>query len=267
MKKSLKMRMLVALLVLTGTGAAFGVPPYLWYATHSINYYYGNGCDPRLYLSGSHGEADGFHNAIVAKGIANSWRRYNRRDAECTAARWTGTSAEINEVDFLFYSGLGCGSGPYLGCDAAYLITNWSDMRLGGNGYLKWVQGSACGWFIPHEMDDCSLGKDEFERWDDCFTGVHTVQGHRAATYDLIDGNAMSGEFWNRWVSWGYSIYDAWRDAQIIWVYEVGNSGLQPATAAHDETYAYEYWEDATDNPAPSGMGWLGWTSVGTPEY
>lgn len=263
-------RIIITTIILTAIGgiAVYAVPPYMWYATHSIEYYYGNGCSPLLNLDTSHDDADGFHNAIVAKGISNSWRRYNRRDAECTATRWSGTSAENNSVDFLFYSGHGCGTGPYLGCSSAYTITNWSDIRFGGTGYLKWVQATACGWFVPEALDQCNSGRDEYERWGNCFNGVHTVQGHRAVTYEYVQSDSMSREFWDRWVSQNNTIYYAWRQAQIHWVYEVGgNPGLQPATAAHSSSYAYELWSNAGDTPAPNGMGWLGWTTVGTPEY
>lgn len=248
-------------------GAAHAVPPYMWYATHSIEYYYGNGCQ-NLNLGGCHEEALGFSCAIQAWGLSNTWYRYNRRDAECTAARWTGASAEVNYVDFLFYSGHGCGTGPYLGCDPEYEITNWTDIRFGGNGYLKWVQGAACSWFVAAVADDCHSGKTPFQRWGNCFAGVHTVQGHRANTYDYVDWLQMSSEFWGRWVNTGDVISMAWRDAQARWVYEEeGNPGLQPATAASDMTYALELWEDATDTPAPSGIGYLGWSTFGTPEY
>ena len=37
-------------------------------------------------------------------------------------------------------------------CDQAYQITNYSDIRFGGNGYLKWVQAAACSWFIADSM-------------------------------------------------------------------------------------------------------------------
>ena len=267
----MKIQAIFILALFAGASVVFdaeAVPSYMWYATYSINYYYGNGCSYYLNLGGSHAEADGFHNAVTAKGLANSWYRYNRRDDACTAARWTGASAEINGVDFLFYSGHGCGTGPYLGCTPVYTVTNWSDIRFGGNGFLRWVQGAACEWFVAGDADPCGSGLTEYERWNASFAGVHTVQGHRAVTYDYTDGDEMSGEFWNRWVSWNNTIYAAWREAQIHWVYEEGgHPGLQPATAAHDSNYANELWTNATNNPAPSGYGWLGWTTVGTPEY
>ena len=60
----------------------------------------------------------------------------------------------------------------------------------------------------------------------------------------------------------------AWREAQAHWVYEeAGNPGLQPATAAPNQNYAYELWADAGNAPAPSGIGYLGWATFGTPEY
>ncbi|MBN1759966.1 MAG: hypothetical protein JW863_16690 [Chitinispirillaceae bacterium] len=256
-------------LALTAAGVVTvgATPPFMWYATHSIQYYVGNGCNAGLNLGGSHNEASGFSNAVQAWGLPNTWYRYNRRDTECIAARWSGTAAEVNQVDFLFYSGHGCGTGPYLGCSSAYSITNWADIRFGGNGYLKWVQGSACCWFVAPESDDCQSGMHPFDRWNNCFAGVHTIQGHRANTFDYTDGQSMSAEFWSRWVN-GNTIYMAWREAQIHWVYEEeGNPGLQPATAAHDQLWGYELFEDAEDVQAPSGIGYLGWTTVGTPTY
>jgi hypothetical protein len=247
---------------------AQAVPPFMWYATHSVEYYYGNGCAYNLNLQRCHEEADGFNYAIQALSLPNAWYRYNRRDEECTAYRWTGVSAEVNMVDFLFFSGHGCGTGPYLGCDPAYEITNWTDIRFGGDGYLKWVQGTACTWFVAAAADDCESGMEPFERWGNCFVGVHTVQGHRADTYEYVNELQMSAEFWERWVTAGNTISMAWREAQSHWVYEeAGNRGLQPATAASNMNYAFELWADASDAPAPSGIGYLGWSTFGTPEY
>lgn len=247
---------------------AQAVPPYMWYATHSIENYSGNGCDYGLNLQRTHEEADGFNAAIQGRSLPNAWYRYNRRNEECTAERWTGEYAEINMVDFLFFSGHGCGTGPYLGCDPAYELTNWTDIRFGGNGYLKWVQGSACSWFIAAVADKCESGKEPFERWANCFAGVHAIMGHRAVTYEYINEVQISAEFWERWVDTGNSVYTAWREAQAHWVYEeAGYPGLQPATAAPSFTYISELWADAGDAPAPSGIGYLGWTTFGTPEY
>ena len=97
---------------------------------------------------------------------------------------------------------------------------------------------------------------------------VHTVQGHRAVTYDHAYSNEMSDEFWDRWVDNGESIYWSWREGQINWVYtHAGNPGLQPATAGQSSSYANETWSDATDDQAANGMNWLGWATVGTPQY
>ncbi len=259
-----------ALLVLAIACCAFTVPPYLWYATHSIEDYTMTGCHFFLNLFFCHEEASGFSNAIVSLNLPCQVRYvYNRHDDECTAARWTGMDAEINGVDFLFYSGHGCATGPYLGCNSTYQVTNWSDIRFGGSGYLKWVQAAACNWFIPDEMDeDCATGMSVFQRWTNCFQGVHIIQGHRAATYDHSNYDSMSTEFWNRWVCWNEIIYYAWRDAQIKWVYErSSNRGLQPASATPTHYYLCELWQDATDAPAPTGMGYLVWATVGIPEY
>ena len=130
------------------------------------------------------------------------------------------------------------------------------------------MQGAACSWFVAAESDDCESGLTAFQRWNNCFAGVHTVQGHRANTYDYVDYMQMSSEFWGRWVNAENTIYMAWREAQAHWVYEeAGNPGLQPATAAPDMTFSFELWEDAADTMAQSGIGYLGWSTFGTPEY
>ncbi|MBD3343853.1 MAG: hypothetical protein GF401_02175 [Chitinivibrionales bacterium] len=244
------------------------VPSYLWYATHSIEDYSVNGSCGWLDPMKPHDEADGFAAAVQGHNITNSWLRYNRRDSECTAFRWSGTSAETNNVDFLFYSGHGWGDGPYLGCNGAYLITCWIDIQFGGSGYLKWVQASACEWFVDEMYDRAGSGLNEHERWGPAFKGVHAVQGHRAATYDHNYSNEISDEFWDRWVDNGESLYWSWRQAQIHWIYTVtGYPGLQPATGAANSTYGYETWAAAGNEMAPDGMGWLGWATVGDPDY
>jgi hypothetical protein len=263
-----KRHVIICVLIVSAL-STFATPSYLWYATHSIENYSGNGCNGLLSNLGTcHEDADGFDTAIVAHNINNSWRAYNRRDTACTAARWTGLSAEINDVDFLFYAGHGCGKGPLLGCTSTYGITNHSDIRFGGLGYLKWVQAAACEWFVPDSLDRCNVGLDVYTRWDSCFVGVHSVMGHRAVTYDHSYSNEMSDEFWDRWVDQGDQIYYAWQQAQIHWVYEEGgNPGLAPATAAHNQSFGYEQWSSAGDTLAPDGMGWFAYTTVGTPEY
>lgn len=260
-----------ALLTLILTFSAFTVPPYMWYATYSMENYSRTGCNVFVNLGSAHEDATGFSNAVNSAGLSCDVRHvYNRRDAECIPSRWSGYYAEVNYVDFLFYAGHGCGTGPYLGCDPAYQITNWSDIRFGGSGYLKWVQAAACNWFIADSIDgSCGTGMDEFQRWENCFEGVHAIQGHRAVTYDhprYFD--SMSIEFWDRWVYQNNTIYNAWKSAQIKWVYEKGRyRGLQPATAASDLIYLNELWQDASDAPAPPGMKYLAWATVGTPQY
>jgi hypothetical protein len=242
----------------------------MWYATHSIEAYVLSGCHFYYNLFTTHEDAAGFSKAVNSANLSSNVRYvYNRRDTACTANRWSGRSAEINYVDFLFYAGHGCATGPFLGCNSAYQIANWSDIRFGGYGYLKWVQAAACSWFIPDSLDeDCGTGMTEFERWDSCFNGVHVIQAHRAETYDHSHSDSMSIDFWNRWVYQNNSIYQAWRNAQIKWVYErTGYPGLQPATAAHDLSYLNELWQNATDAPAPFGMNYLMWATVGNPEY
>jgi hypothetical protein len=97
---------------------------------------------------------------------------------------------------------------------------------------------------------------------------VHTVQGHRAATYDLSNPQPLLNDFWNDWVTGGESIDEAWKSAQIEFVYANGaNPGLQPATMAATADYAAETWSAAGDDVAPIGAAWFSWRTVGTPEY
>jgi hypothetical protein len=248
--------------------AAWPVPPYLWFSTQSIENYAGNGSCGWINLGTCHEDADGFVAAVVNHNIPNKWYRYNRRDADCYAFRWTGTYAENNDVDFLFYAGQGWGNGPYLGCNPGYPITCWTDIRFGEGGYLKWVQAAACEWFAAKAVDPARSGLDEFQRWTSCFRGVHAVMGHRALTYDHTHSIEMSDEFFDRWVDGNESLYSAWRKSQVAWVYTYGGApGLQPAVAAANASYANETWSAAADSKAPNGMGWLGWTTVGTPQY
>lgn len=259
------------LLILTVACSAFTVPPFMWYATYSIEGYSLTGCSPFSNLGSAHEDAIGFSNAVNSAGLpCNARHVYNRRDTLCTPDLWSGVYAEVNYVDFLFYAGHGCATGPYLGCDPAYQITNYADIRFGGNGYLKWVQAAACSWFIEDSLDrSCSTGMDEFQRWRNCFAGVHTIQGHRAITYDHASYfDSMSIDFWNRWVYQNNTIHNAWKSAQIKYVYEKGGyRGLQPATAAPESIYINELWQNATDALAPYGMGILVWGTVGNPQY
>ncbi len=256
---------------------AWAVPPFLWYGTYSVENYIGNGCPcDTIVINGqigvicphldyAHEEAAAFSNAIVSLGISNSNYCYNRQDDAVTAVRWTGTSAEINYVDFLFYSGHGNGFGPHIGCTSTYTVTCYDISFHGPDGYLKWVQGSACLWFCYPER---AGGVDEFTRWSDSFQGVHTVQGHRAGTYELENPQPLFNDFWNDWVTAGESIDEAWKSAQVEFIYANGaHPGLQPATMAATSDYAEETWASAVDDPAPNGAQWLSWRTVGTPEY
>ncbi len=260
---------LAGIIILMVACSTFSVLPYMWYSTYSIEDYYYNGCDPLLDLSTAHDDADGFSRAINSAGLPCEVQYiHNVRDAACTANRWTGTNAEINEVDFVFYAGHGCGTGPYLGCTPQYTLTNWSDIRFGASGYLKWVQAAACSWFAADSVDDCPTGMTEFQRWGNCFKGVHTVQGHRALTFEHRFSDSMSTEFWTRWAFQNNTIHNAWKCAQIHWVYEkTGYWGLQPATAGADYSYATELFVNAPDYPAPAQMGCLMWATVGNPLY
>lgn len=255
----------IALLFVTHTLAD---PPYMWYATYSIENYQANGSCGRNDLWSCHDDADGFSLAVNGRNLSNTWYHYNRRDAACTANRWTGVDAEINYNDFVFYAGHGCGTGPIFGCNPGYPITNWEDIRFGGNGYLKWVQGATCSWFAEQQYDPCQSGVAVMERWTSCFRGVHAVQGHRAVTWDHVYSIQMSQQFWNDWCTNNQSLYWSWRNSQVLWVYEAGGfQGLMPATAAHNTDYGLEYFAEATDDPAPDGMNWLLWTVVGYPLY
>jgi hypothetical protein len=255
---------------------ANAIPPYLWYSTHSVEDYVGNGCEcKRVQIDGvwiwacinldyAHDEASAFSAAIVSLGINNSMYRYNRQDVNATAARWAGADAEINYADFLFYSGHGTGFGPYLGCNSTYEVTCY-DIRFHENAYLKWVQASACQWFCS---PDYASGIGEFSRWSDSFKGVHTVQGHRALTYDVANPQPLFNDFWIDWVNAGESIDEAWKSAEIEFIYANGaRGGLQPATMAANAVYGGETWAAAGDDTAPNGAYWLSWRTVGVPEY
>lgn len=173
----IKIRFFIVVLALLSFNL-FAIPPYLWYSTHSIENYSGNGnnCNGNWWpnLGTCHEDADGFSYAVSGHNVFNDYYRYNRRDADCTAARWSGSSAENNDADFLFYAGHGWGNGPFLGCNAAYPITSWTDIRFGGGIYLKWVQAAACEWFVDETVDPAGSGKNEFARWSDCFNGAYS---------------------------------------------------------------------------------------------
>lgn len=241
---------------------SYATPSFMWYATHSVENYVGNGCSGSN-LGTCHEDADGFSAAVNGHTISNKWYRYNRRDTACTAARWVGTGAETNYVDFLFYAGHGDGSGPFLGCSSTYTLDSWNDLRFGASGYLKWVQAAACLWFV-----DSAFGMTKWQRWDAAFTGVHVVMGHKALTYDHSYSNQMSDNFWDLWVDSGWGVTSAWLEAQIRWVYtEAGNPGLLPAGMAPNSTYGTETWAAATDVKAPNGAGILYSRTAGTPQY
>ena len=256
------------LIVVTVPIILFGAPPYMWYATYSIEDYDANGDCGRENLWAAHDDADGFSSAVQQYNFPNTWYRYNRRDTQCTAARWSGADAEINNVDFLFYAGHGCSTGPVLGCNSGYPITCWNDISFGGNGFLKWVQGACCSWFTPQEYDNCNSNMDPIPRWWPCFKGVHSVMGHRATTWDHEYSDEMTLEFWKQWYEYSMPIFWAWRQSQVKWVYmESGLPGVEPAIAAANDDYRMEYFSNAQDTPAPDGLGSLTWSTVGTPLY
>lgn len=266
------------LLILLMQVTAVAIPPYLWYGTYSVENYAGNGCPcDTIQINGhwgvfcgenlqyAHEEASAVSTAITNLGINNSMLRNNRRDDAATAACWKGASAEIKYLDFLFFSGHGNGFGPRLGCSSEYLLTCYDISFCGSGGYLKWAQGSACLWFCH---PDYANGVDEFTRWSGSFQGVHTVQGHRAYTYEVYNPQPLFNDFWNDWVQSGESIDEAWKSAQVEFVYANGaNPGLQPATMAANSSYAVETWAAAGNEYAPAGANYLSWRTVGSPEY
>lgn len=245
-------------------------PPYMWYATYSVNNYSANGDCGRGNLQRSHEGAEAFSAALESMNLNNTWYRYKRKDSECLASRWTGESAEVNQVDFVFYAGHGCGKGPVFGCNPEYQIFNKDDIRFGGNYYLKWVQAASCSWFTPTQYDDCQTGLSAWVRWKPCFRGVHAIMGHMAKTWEYEYMQEAAQQFWNDWCVNGFSIWEAWYWSQAYWVYEKGgNYGLQIAIAAPTEAYAHETFADASDAPAPAPAGdpWIEMSIVGYPAY
>jgi hypothetical protein len=260
------LRTTIVLLILVLCAANLSaVPPYMWFATHSIERYDLNGCPANYNLGTCHEDAAGFAAAVNAYADDESsvWHRFDREDTACTAARWTGSTAETNRVDFLFYAGHGDGGGPFLGCSAPYIIEQYDDIRFGQSYYLKWVQAAACLWFT-----DSHNGKSKFTRWDPAFCGVHTVMGHKAVTFDHDFPYTMSYTFWSKWTNQGINISIAWLDAQILAVYTLGGKpGLCPYSMAPNSTYLREMWADAGDEKAPYGCTVGVYRVAGIPIY
>jgi hypothetical protein len=251
------------------SAASFAVPPNMWYATYSINNYTANGNGGGMWgnLGTCHADADGFNAAVVAHNPPGRAYHYNRRDAAVTAARWNGANAEININDFIFFAGHGWDIGPYFGSNTGYPISSITNIRFGGpgGGFLKWVQAAACDWFMPQAV--ANTGLNEFARWNASFQGVHSVMAHRAVTYDHAFSNQMSSAFWTRWKTNGETIYSAWVNAQIDWVYtQAGNVGLEPAVM-YETGMNNETWASATNAFATVGTKNLTWTTVGNPQY
>jgi hypothetical protein len=251
---------------------AFAVPPYLWYATYSINNYdcYSNTCRgvyywPNLYTCLL--DAAGFDLAVVGHDMPSTNKRYriNCPNEQVTANSWIGDGATTNWNDFVFFAGHGWGFGPIF--TEGTVVDPRTDLRFGSGRYLKWVQAAACEWFV-HPNWAC--GVSEVNRWTNSFVGVHAVMGHRAYTYDHPWSDEMSDAFFDNWVGDGESLYWSWRTAQIDWVYHGGyNPGLQPATMGHNSNYLYETWANAGDEQASSSTKQLvwGWATIGNPEY
>lgn len=266
---------------LLSVSVSFAIPPYFWYATYGIENYLGNGTPMGADKYGNpvspnlnycHQQCDGFHTAVTGHGgaINNEWRRYDLSspddDDAVTKYLWTGTSAQCNYVDFLFWSGHGGAWGPYLGDNPDYSpLWSYDHIRFHGNGYLKWVMADACQWFCPANY---ASGYDPYDRWDPAFVGVHSVLGHRAVTYDRNVGVAAADGFFDNWIDNGWSIYYSWTKSQIDFMYQNGAThGLEPAIMAANYNYAIETWSAANDNAAPNGAGFLTWSTVGVPEY
>lgn len=259
------------LVTFSGTSPAAD-PPYMWYATYSINDYDGNGSCGRGNLQRSHEGAAAFSAALEGMNLQNTMYKYQRKDTECTAGRWTGENAEVNMVDFVFYAGHGCGKGPVFGCNPGYAISNTDDIRFGGNGYLKWVQAASCSWFTEAEYDDCQSGLSPKVRWMPCLQGVHAIMGHKAKTWEYEYMEEAARQFWNDWCVNGLEIWEAWRNSQAEWIYENGGSiGIEPATLAPSERWGNEKFADAVDAPAPPPVCldtvWLTRTRYGKPVY
>lgn len=259
----LKKLILSLLLIFSVSFIITAEPPYMWYSTYSVENYVGNGCSGGN-LGTCHEDADGFVYAVQGHAINNPSYQFNRRDTACTADKFTGVTAETNYSDFIFYAGHGDGSGPFLGCGAAYNnLDSWTHLKLGQDGYLKWVQGAACQWFTPTYS-----GMSIWQRWQPAFQGVHVVMGHRAVTYDHSYSNQMSDTFWDYWRDSGWGISDAWLEAQIYWVYTMaGMPGLSPAAMGADSTYVNETWAAAADVKAPVSSNIMRYRVVGNPAY
>jgi hypothetical protein len=253
--------------------AAFSTPPYFWYSTYSINDYGCYGGEYCLYqywssLTNCVADANGFYYAVAAHSayLNNPSYQYDRRNADVTADRWSGPYAEINYNDFGFFAGHGSGFGPvFTGCT---MVDPRYTFSLGSGAYLKWLQAASCEWFCH---PDYACGVSEFTRWSSSFNGVHAVMAHRALTYDDQYSYEMSGEFLDRWVVNGESLFNSWKWAQIDWVYYNNGPipGLQPAEMAHNSAYLSETWANAGDEQAPpaSKQMALSWGTVGYPQY
>lgn len=249
-------------------GCLYAAPPYMWYGTYSIENYDGNGDCGMVNLNRCHDFAEGFSIALEALDLPHTEHKIERKDNECTALCWTNESAEINNVDFVFYSGHGWGCGPIFGCNPGYPINCIDHIRFGGGGYLKWVQAISCMWFIPQEEEVCPTGLEVCARWNSSFKGVHAVMAHRARTWEHEYCQEMSEAFWNYWVNDSLPIYQAWEKAQIDWVYDTGAClPISPATLAPNEYYIEEKFDEATDDPAPYGAGAFRWKDAGEPIY
>ncbi len=274
MKSRKKLLMCICLSFFAFT--AFAIPPYMWWSTYSVQTYNGNVCHecggdwPYVPLKTPNLEAQGFYNAMTnySSYMNNQSKQYMRTEADVTGARWTGANAEINYNDFIFYAGHGWAFGPvFLNCVE---FDPRSDIRFGGNHYLKWVQAATCEWFVAPEYG-CDVS--EVDRWSNSFTGVHAVMGHRAITYDTPYPNEESDGFFSRWIVSGQTLYESWVSAQIDWVYHNGDwpvmaHGLQPAVMGHHFGYNDELWANAGDAQASGTKTCdLSWRTVGRPEY
>jgi hypothetical protein len=272
---SSKIKFIIGIYFLFFASPVFSVPPYFWYSTHAIGHY--QHCVFRTCMgmavatnTGALDDALAFNQAITAlQGyLTNPSNQYNRTDEQVNRSRWVGSGAEINYNDFVLFGGHGNGFGPVLlnpGCDT---VTPSADLRFGGGIFLKWMQALACEWFCAPAY---ACGVDEFVRWSNTFQGIHCVMGHRANTYDAINSYYMSNDFLNRWLVLGQEICLSWIYSQFEWVYNStnGTHGVQPAVMAHNNSYMWEKYSDATDDQADPASKFmcLGWGTIGTPAY
>jgi hypothetical protein len=273
MKKS-KYLLVISIFVIS----AFARPPYMWYATYSVNSYQETCAGIIDDCDYSHMEANGFSQTIqtyASQGLINNlWWRYQRQDPQCDASQWVvpgdGDGAEINGVDFAVYCGHGCQWGPVLSCQPSGMPKS-RGMWLHGWGYLKWLLFNACA-----ALEDNPVDGDVFYRWNvrqsdgqSAFQGIHCIMGNRGIYWS--SGYNIGGVFLQQWVEVQKSLFDAYFWASYFAFYHgwcVGTTQPAVLSSSHQISgagYYAEFYEDATDDPAPTGATSLVWTSYSQP--